>query len=129
MGACGSKSTAAVVLSERLREKLQASFRKIDIDNSGEVDIDEAVKVFKRFSGAAAKKMLKDMDENDDDKISKEEWQSYFVRVLQTGNYTEQDCIEELDEFLDDGAGFSFQVKAEAQTDPSKRKVGSGRHD
>ncbi|CAD7954246.1 unnamed protein product [Amoebophrya sp. A120] len=103
-------------LSAALVAKIEESFKKIDKDGSGEVEIDEAVKVFKRFSGAAAKKMLSDMDENNDGRISKDEWVLYFKRVVGTGDYTEQDVDDEIGEFIDEGMAFSFQVEGLKQT-------------
>lgn len=49
-----------------------------------------------RFSGLAARKLLDDMDANNDNVISKEEWMLYFRKVLACGDYTEKDVEDEV---------------------------------
>jgi len=114
-------------LSANIIAVIEKSFKKIDVDGSGEVEIDEAVKVFKRFSGPAAKKLLCDMDENGDGRISLDEWVLYFKRVVGTGDYTEQDVEDEIAEFLDEGMAFSFQVDGLKKTD-AHLKQGNNSH-
>ena len=48
---------------------IRKAFGVFDTDGSGSIDFDEALKVFGKFKGMGAKKMLMDMDDNGDKKI------------------------------------------------------------
>ena len=56
-------------LTPQLSEKIETAFKKIDKDDSGEVDTKEVLGIFSRFSGPAANKLLDDMDTNSDSKF------------------------------------------------------------
>lgn len=97
-------------MSEELESKVLQAFRKLDVDSSGEVDLAEALKMFTRFSGLAAKKLVEDMDGNGDKVISLDEWHLYFCKVLCCGDYSEKDVLDEIDVFLEMGEAFCFQL-------------------
>ncbi|CAD7944379.1 unnamed protein product [Amoebophrya sp. A120] len=105
-------------LTVELANKIEKAFDKVDIDKSGEVEYDEALRMFSRFKGLAANKLLEDMDLDGDKIITRQEWFHYFKRVLCFQNhkgeflYSEGDLHDELDLFLEGETcvPFSFQV-------------------
>ncbi|CAD7958387.1 unnamed protein product [Amoebophrya sp. A25] len=126
---CGSeyrgRDPNRVRISAPLLEKIDAVFGTMDTDESGEVDFDEALQMFGRFTGVAAKKLLEDMDMNNDRMISREEWRFYFRRVLAGTGYTEQDVDEELDLFQM-GEGMRFQLPTAQVAQQSNLLLQSG---
>jgi len=115
-GCCVPTDPNKVKLPGSLIRKIDEAFALADKDGSGEVDLDEASNLFGRFQGLAAKKLLKDMDENNDNKISREEWHFYFKRVLASREYTVQDIQEELSAFMGNREMFTFQLQPLSKT-------------
>jgi len=95
----------------------------MDVDNSGEIDCEEALTFFKNFGKLNAKVLFDEMDEDGDGKITIDEWVYYFKRVACTGLYTEDDIIEEIESIVQ---GESFMHFRTAKPHESKRKLQAG---
>lgn len=90
-----------MALSDAVKEKVVALFKKMDLDGDGELTLTEAKQHFKKFAGVAAKAMFKEVDQNDDKSISLEEFVGFFENVMKQKKedseeplYTAEDVIE-----------------------------------
>mmetsp|Transcript_41663 Transcript_41663/g.90770 ORF Transcript_41663/g.90770 Transcript_41663/m.90770 type:complete len:138 (-) Transcript_41663:108-521(-) len=122
----GRKDPRKVKLSAKLQGMIDKAFGKIDKDNSGEVDVEEATKMFTAGFGAIhTKKFFQEIDKDNSGTIDKEEFGFYFKRILATGQYREQDVIDELQEFLDGGSMPGLGMSA--AEDPEKKEKSDGK--
>lgn len=100
-----------VTFSDNLQFQVDKVFKKFDVDDSKEIDLDEAMGFFKgRFAKISAGKMFEDMDDNNDNLLQYSEWVYYFKRVVATNMYTEEEIIEELENMLEGEAVTQFET-------------------
>ena len=71
-----------MTLGEKLLERIDKLFYDIDVDHSGEVDLDE----LKEYFGEAAEPFLEQLDSIEvDATVSHEEWRAFFDTYLSPG--------------------------------------------
>ena len=82
-------------LSPKLEGKAIAIFRKMDTDDSREIDRKEALSYWKgKFAAINAEAMFNCVDRNNDGSIQFEEWMNFWRKVKATGYSDEEIDME-----------------------------------
>mmetsp|Transcript_105004 Transcript_105004/g.208754 ORF Transcript_105004/g.208754 Transcript_105004/m.208754 type:complete len:287 (-) Transcript_105004:99-959(-) len=82
-------------LSRALTAKVEELFGSMDIDSSGYIERNEAVRFFRKFQAVSADAMFDEVDEDNNGFITLQEFKRFWEEVLRSG-YTEEDMLQEL---------------------------------
>merc|ERR1719198_1875829 len=85
------------------------------------ITMEEAVQFFSRktrFTKLSANAMFSEVDENKDGKMTKAEWDSFWVQVKGHG-YTDEDIITEVEEMLNGGSWVDWNDNREPAQQPN----------
>lgn len=86
-------------LSTSLLAKIVKLYKAMDSNGDGSVSRSEAQNHFKRFAEVSAKAMFNEVDEDNNDEITLEEFVAFWEQVKRSG-YKEEDLEYELEELL-----------------------------
>mmetsp|Transcript_112978 Transcript_112978/g.319560 ORF Transcript_112978/g.319560 Transcript_112978/m.319560 type:complete len:281 (-) Transcript_112978:129-971(-) len=100
--------TAKASLSPNAREKVEALFRKMDLDDSKTVTFEEAMKFFQgSFKKFSAEGMFNEVDVDRNGAITLDEFVGFWQQVRSAG-YSEKDILDELDQLFEGSAWVDF---------------------
>jgi len=95
-------------LSRDCRQKIKELFDRMDTDGDGHIEKVEAQSFFGKFSKVSTSKMFSEIDTDDNEQISVEEFLKFWEAVRKTG-YRDAELREEIDVILEGGAWRDWQ--------------------
>jgi len=120
----GCGSSIGKTLSSEARQLIDNLFGKIDEDGDGNITRQEAQKFFKSFGKVNAKALFDEVDDDDNNSLSKAEFMGFWEQV-RTAGYTNKEISEELQLMMDGGDWVNWKdgrdVKADTKTKPNSK--------
>jgi len=80
----------------------------MDTDGDGCIQEAEAIAFFKKFAKLNARAMLNEVDTDHNGAASYDEMCDFWANVMSTGNYEEQELLDELDNIINGNAWADF---------------------
>ena len=97
-------------LPPKLKEKVDALFRLIDIDDSKTIDRDETLKFWSsNFAKINSGVLFDQVDKNNDGSIQYDEWVEFW-RVVYDSGYSEEEIFSELENMIHGGSWVKFET-------------------
>lgn len=85
------------VLSDELFYEILAVFKKMDVDNSKEIDRNETIKYWKNnFAKLNTNELFRSVDADGNGAITQDEWVKFWVAVKKAG-YSDAEVLEEVE--------------------------------